>query len=513
MAHKVVLNLNVFSGTPLYLQVANELRAAIQNGILKRGERLPSIRELSKQLQISVITTREAIERLCEEGLVESRQGSGNFVSSHAVIENAQPLDQENFEPVRFTQSSYESAYHELDKNFPWSQEAREINKAFNESAFHPWWDLVVDYEFRVYQPVQHPIEGLHFQRALQGWTKLTELASDGMNDPRGSYPLRHELARWLNKTRQLACSPEDVFITCGAQQARDLVAKLLINPGDEVVVEEPGSITDMLAYSTKGAHLLHVPQEQDGISIEELKRHKTAVAAHIISATNFPTGITMSVPKRRALLEWAEAHDVVIVEDSYGGGFHHSAPIAPSLYQLGQEMIEQPTIIYVGSLSHFVNPALRLGYVILPKKLHSSWTLTKWLADRHTSSLAQQVALKMLIDGHFEEDALRIAQSARSRRAALHYALQKWPVDLATFSPVESGFHQAVWFKGQIDDLLVFERALASRIGVIPLSPYFKKFESRSGLCLSFMQMREDKIVEGMNELLEIVNKVRTCA
>jgi GntR family transcriptional regulator/MocR family aminotransferase len=511
MAHRVILNLNVFSSTPLYAQVADELKDAIFRRVLKQGERLPSIRDLAKQLQISVITVREAIEKLVEAGIVESRHGSGNFVSLNLPAPNTASVT-ENFEPLQFTQSRYESTYHDLDSSLPWSTEVRELNRSFNESAFHPWWDASTRYEFRVYEPIA-PVDNLHYRKGLSGWAKLSGLASDTMTDPRGSYPLRHELSRWLNKSRNLECTPDEVFITSGAQQGRDLLARILTNQNDQVLIEEPASITDLLAYASKGAKLIHVPMQHDGIDVSELERNKSAVVAHLISTAHFPSGSSMSLLKRQQVVNWSAENEVVIVEDAYGAGFYHVAPIAPTLFQLARQHEKKPCVAYIGSLSQFLTPALRLGFVVLPKRLQQSWIRTKWLVDRHTSSFAQQVALKMLVDGHLEEDALRIAQAARSRRLAMLEGLRQYPEDLISFTPVEAGFQQSFWFKKPIDDILVFEKCLAAGIGVIPISPYFRKCEPRPGLSLSFMHMNEEKIALGLRELLAVIQSVQDSA
>jgi len=507
MAHRVILNLNVFSSTPLYAQVADELKDAILRRVLKQGERLPSIRDLAKQLQISVITVREAIEKLVEAGIVESRHGSGNFVSMNLPFPNT-AYATENFEPLQFSQSRYESTYYDLDNSMPWSTEVRELNRSFNESAFHPWWDSSTRYEFRVYEPIE-PVDHLHYRKGLSGWAKLSGLASETMSDPRGSYPLRHELCRWLNKSRNLECTPDEVFITSGAQQARDLLARILTNQNDQVLIEEPASITDLLAYASKGARPAYISMEHDGLDLAELERNRSVVVAHLISTAHFPTGSTMSLAKRERVVDWAAENDVVIVEDAYGAGFYHVAPIAPTLFQLARQHGKKPCVAYIGSLSQFLNPALRLGFVVLPKRLHQSWIRTKWLVDRHTSSFAQQVALKMLVDGHLEEDALRIAQAARSRRLTMLAGLRQYPEDLISFAPVEAGFQQSFWFKKPVDDLLVFEKCLTAGIGVIPISPYFRNCEAKSGLSLSFMHMTEEKIALGLRELLTVIESV----
>ena len=506
MTHKIIVNLNVFSSVPLYHQFAEELRRAIRVGTVRAGEKLPSIRELAKQLQISTITVRESIDRLIQEGLIQARQGSGNFVAGSfqpTSIPTASTID----DTIHFSQAAYESSRVALDDSVNWSRECKNINRAFNDSAFHPWWDLAVDFDFRVYQPPTEPFEGLHWDAAVSAWGRHYVTCPDSGRDARGLFELRVQISDWLNRTRHLGCRPEDLMIVAGAQEARDLVARMLVEDGRQVVFEEPCSITDALAYTSKGAELVMVPEAASGIDIAQLDSYPLATAAHIISTASFPSGLTMSLENRKALLEWASLRNVVIVEDAYGSGFVHEAPIEPTLYQMAKSGKHSATVIYLGSLSQLVNPALRLGFVLLPKQLHKTFVLTKWLAERHTSLLSQQLALKLMAAGEFDEDCLRVTQAARSRRKAMQEALKKWPQGLASWTPVKAGLQQPIWFEEGIDDLLVFERALAAGVGVIPISPYYRgSANTRHGLSLSFFQMSESKIEAGLARLLQVI-------
>src|SRR5262249_34944550 len=158
----------------LYEQVANQLRNAIFRQVLKQGERLPSIRDLSKQLQISVITVREAIDKLVTAGIVESRHGSGNFVSSN-LPGLCTLIDNETLEPAQFSQSHNDSTCYGTESYLPWSTEIRELNRAFSESASLPGWHPATRYEFRVSEPIA-PVDNLYYRKGLSSWAKLSDL-------------------------------------------------------------------------------------------------------------------------------------------------------------------------------------------------------------------------------------------------------------------------------------------------------------------------------------------------
>lgn len=542
MSHKIIINFNVFSQVPLYQQFADGLRGIIYSGVIKPGEKLPSIRELAKQLQISTITVREGLDRLVQDGVIQSRQGSGNYVShslnssfqrssfhtqsvddarerptytafehctSQTIDKNADVEQRAGSETI-FRRVAFQARIEELDPRIKWSSEAKRLNRSFNDSSFHPWWDAPVDYDFRVYQPAQQVVEGLHWERALGSWARHFIAPSEQTRDPRGLSDLREFLAGWLNKTVSLDCRTEDLMIVSGAQQARDLVSRLLVERGRQVIFEEPCSITDSLAYSSKGAELVLVRHDDEGIDVAFLDSYRMATAAHIISTANFPSGVTMSTDRRLELLQWAADNQVVIVEDGYGSGFVHEPPVEPTLFQLASKMVKPAVVIYIGSLSQMLNPGLRLGYVVLPEWLQNSFALTKWLFDRHNSIVPQQIALKLIADGRFEEDCLRVTHAARARRKVMLDELSRWPQELVEWTPVKAGLQQPVWFKNDIDDLMVFEHALRKGIGVIPISPYYRTEKVRQGLSLSFFQMDAAKVSDGMRKLAQVITALQ---
>ena len=504
MAQKLAITLNIFSQEPLSRQLYASLMAAIESGRIASGEKLPSIRDMSKQLQISIITVREAMDKLIAQGLVTARHGSGNYVTG--VLATRPDSGLAPGEELSFTQATYESADWQLSDKFCWSSEAAQINQAFNNSAFHPWWDLLVEYDFRVYQPGLDPAVGLHWDRIAERNAACDLLPDIDPIDPRGSFELRHWLSRWLNGTTQLSTSAADIFLVCGAQQARDLAARVLIADGSVVVVEEPGSITDQLAYASKGAKLIHIAQDQSGIRADLLPNTGEATAAHLISQANFPTGASLSKERAQSILAWAKSHEITLVEDGYGIGFNYGQEAPTSLFACAAAAGDPERVIYVGSLSQLLNPALRLGFLVLPKKFHNAFATASWLAQSTPSPLSQQLVLSYFHKGYFEEDILRVTQAARLRRQALLEGLAHWPCDLVSFIPVTTGFHQTIWFNQSVDDLRVFEKALSSGIGVVPLSPYYHGAETRSGISLSFAQMNETKIARGLAKLLPIV-------
>jgi GntR family transcriptional regulator / MocR family aminotransferase len=517
MAHKLTLNLDVFSPLPLYLQIASQVKNAIESERLSAGEKLPSIRDFAKQLQLSQSTIREAIDKLVEWNLVVARPGSGNYVARQTNIEPQQTAfdrttkevsSPDNFDASEstFFLQTFIGALQDLDPQVHWSKEARQQNACFNEHPFHPWWNKDLKYDYRSWESSFEFMQGARWEKIVSRWSSKLSSMSEGYSSAAGMPELRSIVADWLNRTRNLNCSADDLLITTGAQQCRALIAQITVDETSKVVVEEPASITDILAYESRGASLIHIPQDRHGIQVERLTGVK-ADLAHIISTANFPTGYCLARNRRDKLLDWAEANQTLIVEDAYGAGFYYDAA-EPTLYELAQQRNLSDFVIYHGSFSQAFMPALRIGYALVPAWLKHGYFRTKWLDDRHPSTITQTLLLELFADGFFDDHFLKLTAAATQRRKALLRELLTWSPDLVQYDEIKSGFHQAIWFKpeSQIDDLLVFERAMREDIGFIPLSPYFLTEEKRSGLLLNFLGLPEKQITEGCRKLWSVI-------
>lgn len=506
MAHRLAVKLDVFSTTPLYQQLASEVRRLVDEGFLGVGERLPSLRDLSKQLQISVITVRQSMDVLIADQYVVSRPGSGNYVADdHA---QKKPIGRGSVEPVRFEIGSFRSPDYDLAPEYNWSEEATALTSAFNLFPFHPWWDVRLTHDFHAYQPSAEFLRGPRWEKSFGTASKALSQVSLLDTDPAGVRELRKQISAWLNRSRNLGCSPDDVVVVAGAQQGRELIARLFVRTGRTVVVEEPGSITDLLAYATKGGSLHHLQQGTDGIDISQLDEVIRPSVLHLITAANFPTGITLSEAKCAEVIDWARATGSLIVEDSYGAGFNYVAESPPAIFSMALET--NVPVAYVGSLSQFTSPALRIGFIIARQPLRDLISKGKQMVDGHTSIVSQQMALTLFHDGFFDEHYLRLMKACRARRETLIEELSKWPDGLIEFTAVKCGFQQPIWFKEDIDDLYVFEQALKAQVGVIPMSPYFHASPPRHGLSLNFARNDEQTIREGLAKLLSVITQVR---
>jgi len=503
MARKVLLKINAFSTVTLYQQVADELAEYILSGRLSPGERLPSIRALARQLRLSIDTIKQALKSLSERGLVCAFQGSGYYVSKTIELPAVQS-DTNHREPAGDPDSLVDSK--QLDSTIDWSYEAGALTRAFNEHPINYQVRTEVEYDFRHGDPSMQLLQGSRWSQAIRLWCK-DYLVQPGTSSGTAGIPqLRQEVAQWLKRTRGIDCAARDVFITSGLEHARDLVARLLVNRGSEVVVEDPCCASDILAYMTQGAELIHVPQDEQGIDTTSLREVRTADVAHISSGASFPAGVTLSLERSRALLDWAAENNVIIVEDSSAAGYSYRSTQASTLYALAKERENGPPVIYVGSLSQHLLPAVRLGFVVLPANFQLTLLRTNWVAERHPSAITQGLVLTLMNEGLFEQHALRLIESVNRKRKSLLAAIGRWPAGLISFTPVEAGFQQPIWFNEQMDDQLISQLAMAQGIAVSPTSVHFSSAQPRSGLCLGFSRLTEEIVTRALDKLLAII-------
>jgi GntR family transcriptional regulator/MocR family aminotransferase len=509
MAYKLAVSLDVFSQVPLYLQLAAQIKLAIENGRLAPGERLPSIRDLAKQLQLSQCTIREAFDKLVSWELVIARPGSGNYVAGKRRA-FAQPENGVQTRTARCPNPAAAGEFEPLARAVRWSVETYNLSESRELNPLNTISEISAEFDFRPGAPSSNLLKGTRWDRLISNWARDCASNSPGYSDARGLLELRVELADWLRCTRGINCSADDLIVTSGAQQARDLVARLFVSPGTEVLVEEPVCTENLLAYAAQGARFKLLPKSVNDLSTSNLDRLAPVKVAHLATTANLISGTSLSQASRQTILDWAAAHQVFIVEESQGAGMHY-APITPTIFQLAKAQGREDLIVYHGSLSELLMPSIRLGFAIVPSWLQKSYFRAKWLSERHPSILSQQLLLALLKDGFLDDHLRKLARSASIRRDSLLAALRKWPEELIELSPTQAGMRQAVWLKDNLDDSLVCSRALTRGVGVMPVSPCFIQGGKRSGLSLAFARLPEQQITQGMTKLLSVVLDCRS--
>jgi GntR family transcriptional regulator/MocR family aminotransferase len=347
-----------------------------------------------------------------------------------------------------------------------------------------------------------------------QVWAKLTtrqvrerseELASYG--DPAGYRPLREAVALHLGQTRGVRCSAEQVVVVNGSQQGTDLLLRLFLDPGDGAALEDPGYAGAALALRAHGMTVSGVPVDEDGLDVAALPAPDSPLAPKLVYVTpshQFPTGGTMSLPRRLRLLEWAARRGALIVEDDYDSDFRYSGRPLESLQGLDTHGV----VAYVGSFSKALFPPLRVGFVVLPPGLVEPFVAAKWLADRQTATLDQQVLSDFIGEGHFERHLRRMRRLYQARRDALLAALKTHLGEIMTPGGDGAGLHLVGWLPPGTDATALSAEAAALGVAALPLDPYYLGAVRRPGLMLGYAALSETKIMEGVRLLARAVRR-----
>lgn len=454
------------AAAPLYRQLYAGLRDAIVSGRLAPGDRLPSSRLLSADLGCSRNTVAEAYDLLAAEGYLEGRTGSGSYVSrrfADSWIARQPAAERPTGESPPPKLSRAATAMEEIA---PPDSDDRAV--------------LLSD-------PSGPDISAFPFEiwaRTLARAWRRPDPALAAKGDPMGYPSLREAIAGYLGKVRALRCDAGQVMITSGAQHALDLVVRLLIDPGDGVWIEDPSYRGARAALAAAGARPLPAPVDDQGFDAaraEEL--HGSARAALVTPSRQFPLGATMTLQRRMTLLEWASREDAWIIEDDYDSEFLYGGRPVPALQGLDMEQ----RVIYVGSFSKAIFPALRLGYVVLPARLAPAFRTARTLLDGHTTIVTQRALAEFFADGQFTAHLRRVRSLYGERRDAMRKAVQDRLARYIEPELGEAGMHLLAYLRPGLNDAAISLRARKAGLICPALSTFYTGAENRSGLIIGF--------------------------
>ncbi|WP_342650053.1 PLP-dependent aminotransferase family protein [Pseudomonas sp. REB1044] len=478
-------------------QLYQALRARVLDGRLSSGTRLPATRDLASMLALSRNSVVRAYDQLYAEGFIESRVGDGTYVSRLEKLSTqlSTRLSQGLSTGLStFSSSGTEHLSSSTRSSAPLERLASHhlsLPRTDAPRAFRLGMPAVDLFPFEVWAKLQ------------AGFWRNPDPAVLGYGDPAGEPLLRELIAAYMRRSRGLSCTAEQIVITSGAQQAISLCAQLLLQPGDEVAVENPGYRAARHAFALAGASLRGVPVDEQGLECERLADWPDCRLVYVTPAHQYPTGVTLSLARRLALLAWAERHDGWIVEDDYDGEYRYSgAPLAPLA-----ALDRQQRVIYVGTFGKIAFPAMRLGYLVLPPRLVEPFSQARALAVRHSEVGTQCVMAQFMAQGHFQRHIRRMRRAALARRDVLKAG---WPKDvsgLGTMPEVAAGLHVKVDVDNVARETQLVAQAEAVGVEVQALSPYWLEngeapVDKCAGLVLGFAAVPEPEIAEALLRL-----------
>lgn len=464
------LSLDPASGIPLYRQLYAGLRQAILSGRLPPGTRLPASRELARQLGLARKTVTDAYAELMSEGYLEGRPGAGSFVSPELPDEAiAAPR------PRELPRRPAPPAGREPPRLSAWA-------RALPTPPPPP---SALPYDFPVGVPAADAFPWDLWRQLLARHLRAATPALLRYGDAAGLPALRAAVATSLGRTRAVRASPEQVVITAGTVQGLDLLARLLVEPGDLVALEEPGYQGARRAFLAAGARLLPIPVDAEGLLVERLPTgdRERPKLVYVTPSHQYPTGVTLSLARRLQLLAWAEGQGALVVEDDYDSEFRYAARPLESL----QGLDRGGQVVYLGSFSKTLSPALRIGFAVLPAALVEPFTTAKWLTDRHAPMLEQLGLADFLEEGHFERHVRRLRRLYQERRDAVLTAFARHLAGVAEPLPSESGLHLLARLAPGLDENAFVAAARRRGVGLYPLGPYFHGPPAFAGLVVGY--------------------------
>ena len=468
------------SGTPLSRQIYMQVRAAVLSGALRAGTRVPSSRVMAERLGVARASVVSAYEQLLAEGYVESRAGSGTFIS---------------------------------DEVAGLADGRRRAPRAIKRPALVTSARAFPDFERSAMQGDARPFNTgrtLIDARTAETWRTLTHRAVRllgpydlGYADPAGLIELRANICDYLRAARAVRCAPEQIVITAGTQQAIDITIRVLLSPGDEVWVEDPGYPLTYAQLMLAKVRPHAIAVDGQGLVVDAGRRKAPRARAVFVTPSHqFPSGVAMSMARRLELLAWARQSGAFIVEDDYTSEFRYSGPPLASL----QGLDESEQVIYVGTLNKALFPGLRLGYAVVPRALLQAFVGARYLIDRQPATLQQAVVSEFMQQGHFAAHIRRMRQLYREQRDALAETLARRGSGRLEVALPDQGMHLVAYLRDGTSDIEIEAAARRAGIVVRAISRFYRSACPRPGLMLGFSGFPRQLIVPAAARLATLV-------
>jgi len=474
------------SNAVLWQWLYREIRAAILSGRLKRGVCLPSTRELGRKYGLSRGTVIAAFDQLQAEGYLDGKVGAGTYVNTRLpedyLTTARATIDDQPVRPRKIvTLSRFANRLIPVPEMPVAPLRAFRLEPALDEFPTGVWGQIVA--------------------RCMRRATRTLLVDSDS----RGYRPLREAIAEHLGATRGVACSADQVIVVAGIQHGFDLTMRLLLNPQDRVCVEDPCHPMIPAMLRVLPARVIPVPVDTEGLDTRVGQRQcRGPKLIYVTPAHQFPLGVTMTLERRLALLDWARRSGSWIFEDDYDSEYRYTGRPIPAV----QGFDPEGPVIFSGSFSKLLLPTLRLGYLVVPSMLVDKFAAARFISDRHSSIIDQAVMCEFLVEGHFARHIRRMRELHVARSRELRETVNRRLPEVMEVPEIEAGIHTVVWLKHELREEAVAQAAAEHKVETVPLRRFALRRQQPDGLLLGFAAYTPRQIRDAVDRLAVSLNR-----
>lgn len=478
------------SSTPIAAQLTSAIRDAILSGALAAGQRLPSSRTLARDQNVSRTTAIAVFDQLTAEGLITSRVGDGAYVSDALTAHRP----------------SMTTAAGAGDRVLPQPAHLARVTQGASGQYLTRLVHPVQPRAFVTGTPAYEAFPVALWARLTARYWRESRGLVLGYPEPSGLMALRKALSAHLRANRGVVCEPEEIFIVNGAQEAFNRIGSILLNPGDPVWFENPGAIGARNSLISCGARLVSVPIDREGIDVAAgLRAAPDFRLAFVTPSHQHPTGVTMSLERRFELLNAADQAGAWIVEDDYDGEFFYTGRPLPTL----KSVDKAGRVIYVGTFSKSLFPALRLGFLVAPPGLAEVFDRIAGATLQGAPSNQQAVVASFIEEGHFASHIRRMRKLYSERQEVLLDCAGQRLSGLLDVVRSESGIQTVGTLVGPLDEQEVTEAAAARGVIVAPINRFCLEPVAMKGLALGFSACPPREIRAGVTILAEVLDRL----
>jgi len=485
---------------PLSLQLYRAIQNDIVSGALTSGDRLPSSRELAKTLSISRNVVMQCYEQLAAQGHIDSKQGSGSFVSD--LYYQLDDLCDESVKGKRIADATGSQIPFSEPRISDNAQSMLPMWRQYR-SGFSDCQESLIDFQYghvavdyRLGQQLK-----LNLKTQWQG-------IGPSYQHPSGIPYLRQVIAKYLRQYRGVVCHEDQILITNGSQEGLSIVCQMLLNPDDRVIMEDPGYRGAIQAFRSVRANIDGLPVDEFGLDTRVLPEspEQPPRLLYTTPSHQFPTGGVMPLARRAQLLHWARRHHCMILEDDYDSEFRYQGAPIESI----QGMDPSGPVIYMGTFSKIISPALRLGFLVLPEALVEPASAIKWTCNRHSPTIVQQMLAQFLDSVHFTRHLRRMNKRYQERRTVLIESLHDALGDQVTVHGANAGIHLLAWLNLTVEyESQLIALAKANGVGIHTVTNLYQQTPKKIGLLMGYANLSNTQIGQGVKILAESIQSL----